>query len=510
LAPNPEDAAALIACLSQTGDLAMSAGVGRQFPSHPLVLAQLALALAQEKPRQAQAAAQTALEGLLNNKDGSAKGTAPSTLLHQHLLPLLHALMARLYWNFGHRLGDRRLAAQSIQAALHIWPDEPRWHALAANIFLALDQDGVEDCAPKAIEHLEQALRLDPHQAEFTRQLGQLLLKRGRPSEAVPLLERACQLTPEDAQSWMSLASAHQARGENEQASLRAERASLLAPDWIEPLLLRSELALATRKLPEAQQHAQAVLSIDPLQPKALMIITRALQAAGKSVEALEALEKALEQTGSVPLALKLEKVRLVHDAHGAKASLQFLEELKQEYPQDASLLALQSEYLEEAGEDESAARTAQEALRAMSLDDSADSEQLFRLHYLVGRLLGKAGQLDQAIHHLSEAIRQRPENVEPYLELGRVHLERRQYSQAQRLFQQAIQAAPHDPRGYYHAGMAMKEGRDYLEAERLLRKASDLAPKDLNIRRLLGAVVALNLVHNRRAVGRDLPTRGG
>ncbi len=510
LPPDPEDAAALIACLAQTGDLAMSAAVGRQFPSHPLVLAQLAIALAQEKPRQAQAAAQTALEGLRNSREGAAKGATSATLLHHHLLPLLHALVAKLFWNFGHRSGDRHMAAQSIRAALDIWPDEPRWHALAADIYLSLDQDSEEDLASKAIGHLEQALRLDPHQADFARQLGQLHLKRGRPSEAVPLLERACQLIPEDAQSWMALAKAHQARGENELASLRAERASLLAPDWIDPLLLRSELALAAGKLPEAHQHAQAVLSIDPLQPQALMIITRALQASGKSAEALAALDKALDQTGSAPLPLRLEKARLLHDAQGAKQSLQYLESLQKDYPQDAGVLALQAEYLEEAGELETAARTAQEALRARSAEDSTDDEQLFRLHHLVGRLLSKAGQLDQAVHHLSEAIHLRPENVEPYLELGQVHLERRQYSQAQRAFQQAIQTAPLDPRGYYYAGMAMKEGRDYLEAERLLRRASELAPRDLTIRRLLGAVVALNLVHNRRSVGQDLPTRGG
>ncbi len=515
LSPNPEDAAALIACLGESGDLAMSAAVGRQFPSHPLVLAQLALALAQEKPRQALAAAQSALEGMLNRKEGAAKGASISYLLHLDMLPLLYALLARLYWSFGHRLGDRRMAAQSIQAALDFWPDEPRWHALAADIYLALDQAGEEDHTSKAIEHLEQALRLDPHQAEFARRLGQIQLERGRPSEAVPALERACQLAPEDPQAWMLLASAHQARGEGEQAAIRAERASLLAPDWIEPLLLRSELALAAGNLAEAQTHAQAVITIDPLQPKALMIITRALQAAGKSVEALEALDKALEQTGSVPLPLRLEKARLLHDAHGARAALLALDELKQEYPQDAALLALQAEYLNDAGETEAAARAAQQALHSFAQEDSASSDQLFQLHFLVGRLLGQAGQLDQAIQHLSEATRLRPENIEPLLELGQVHLGRRQYSHAQRTFQQAIQACPQDARGYYHAALAMKEGRDYLQAEHLLRKASDLAPKDLNIRRLLGAIVALNLVHNRRAVGQDAAstsphTRGG
>jgi hypothetical protein len=52
---------------------------------------------------------------------------------------------------------------------------------------------------------------------------------------------------------------------------------------------------------------------------------------------------------------------------------------------------------------------------------------------------------------------------------------------------------------------MALKESRDYLGAENMLRKASDLDPDNLMVRRTLGAVVALNLVHNRRGVGQEL-----
>ena len=46
-----------------------------------------------------------------------------------------------------------------------------------------------------------------------------------------------------------------------------------------------------------------------------------------------------------------------------------------------------------------------------------------------------------------------------------------------------------------------LKESRDYLGAESMLRRAADLAPDDVTIHRQLGALVALNLVHNRRAI---------
>lgn len=513
LSPDPEDTAAFIACLSHTGDLTMASAAGRQFPNHPLVLAQLALALAQDKPRQALAAAQASLDAAMRKSASAARKSQSSesnALLRPDDLPLLYALQARLYRNYGHRLGDQQIAGQAIQAALEIWPDEPRWHAMAAEIYLKIDDLQSISQTPKAISHLEQALHLEPNQAEHPRRLGEIHLQRGRPSEAIPVLERACQLSPEDPRPWMLLAHAHQARGDLQQADLRAERAGMLAPDWIEPLIVRSEVALAGGRLDEAQAHAQVALQLDPLQPNALMVLARSLQAAGQSDKALLTLSKALEQTGAPPLPLKMEQVRLLHAAQGLKPALEALETLAQANPNQAEVLALQAELLEQDEQSEAAVRAAQQALRAYSMTESPDQNQIFRLHNLAGRLLSSSGQLDQAIHHLSEAIRIRPESAEPYLELGRVHLERRQYPQAQRAFQQAIASAPADPRGYHQAGLAYKEARDYLEAERLLRKASDLAPKDVGIRRLLGAVVALNLVHNRRPSSQEIPASRG
>ncbi len=42
-----------------------------------------------------------------------------------------------------------------------------------------------------------------------------------------------------------------------------------------------------------------------------------------------------------------------------------------------------------------------------------------------------------------------------------------------------------------------LKEAKDYTGTEALLRKSAQLAPDDVNIKRQLGAVIALNLVHN-------------
>jgi Flp pilus assembly protein TadD len=67
----------------------------------------------------------------------------------------------------------------------------------------------------------------------------------------------------------------------------------------------------------------------------------------------------------------------------------------------------------------------------------------------------------------------------------------------ALRVYQQAIKIVPTDHRPYYLAGLMMRESKDYGGAESMLRHAAELAPNDVNIRKLLGVVITLNLVHN-------------
>jgi Tfp pilus assembly protein PilF len=59
-----------------------------------------------------------------------------------------------------------------------------------------------------------------------------------------------------------------------------------------------------------------------------------------------------------------------------------------------------------------------------------------------------------------------------------------------------AIQIAPRDIRAYTGAAAIYRESKDYTRSEDMLRRAAEIDPSNLAIRRQLGAVVALNLVH--------------
>jgi tetratricopeptide (TPR) repeat protein len=499
LPPNADDAAARVACLREVGDLVAAGLAARDYPQHPLVLLQLALALLHEKPRQAMAAIHAAVDVL---NDPAASRRNRSAFCAREISPLAYSLMARLFHINGNRAGDRESALQAIQNALNLWDDEPHWHVLAAEIYLGGETVEEQSDLDAAINHLEQATRLEPSNTESLLVLGQIYLRQGAAQKAAQSFEQAVQAEPEEPEPSLWLARAQRSLGDLEGAAANAERAVTLAPNQVQPLLLRGEIALQANNPRGAQSRAQAALRIQPDDPEVLLLLARALNALDRPEEALATLEKALP-LASESLPLSVERVRLLQRAHGFDAAIQAAQTLADHNPEEPRVLALQAELLEGAGQGEAAIRAAQRALRLPDrLTGTANglpNPEQAKLHYLLGRMLSRSGQLDQAVHHLTETIRLAPEMVEAYLEIGHVHQERRQHNQALNAYRQAITVAPHDHRPYYLIGLALKESKDYLGAEKMLRRAADLAPNDVSIHRLLGAVVALNLVHNRR-----------
>ena len=451
---------------------------GKDMRANPLVMTQLALA--ETDAGQALTSASQALEASLALADDWPP------------LPMLEFLVARL----AYRLGKLEAAMQAIQQAIAVWPDEPRWQELAARIFMSPNAAlGLPDHV-KALVHLEQAAALDPEQAETHQAIGKIYLMGSQIPRALQALERASQLDPTSPDTWLALARAQYAAGELEKAAASAERAAQGVERPWEAILLQGRIALQTHDPRRAFAHAQSILRETPDHPEALYLLARALEELNRPADALTALERAMTLSEN-PLPMQIERAHLARRSKGLSAGIQTLQEMIAAQPGQPQLLALLAEWLKESGEAEAAVQTARLALQEQNGELS--EQQRAALHLLIGLHMRSAGQLDQAIHHLSEAINHAPAHLEAYLELGRVYQDRREHRQALKVYQKAMSVAGNDYRPYYQAGLALKDSKDYLAAEAMLRRAAQMAPNEVSIHRLLGAVVALNLVHNRR-----------
>lgn len=123
----------------------------------------------------------------------------------------------------------------------------------------------------------------------------------------------------------------------------------------------------------------------------------------------------------------------------------------------------------------------------------------------LLGKILEKNGNLDQAAFYFSQAVMIEPTFIDAYLKLSQLHIRQREYGKARKVLEQGIEKSPADISLYLTCASLLKEVKDYHGAEMMLRKASAIEPRNVFIHRQLGAILALNMVHQSQEVSTQI-----
>ena len=456
---SPDVMAVLVSALRKVNLTTTAIQMGGKYPEEASVLLQTALCYLELEPSKGVNASQHGVELKPND-------------------PIQHIALALL----AQADGQIALAMQSLETALIIWPDEPEWHAWIAG--LAIQTTDVS----LAVNHWQQAVTLVPDCTDYAVALGEAYLTSSAFSKAIEILEKASRLSPDRVDTWLYLAQAYRQTGRVKEAIESADRAGSLEPKSPLPLLLCGEIALDMKNIDLAYEYAQEAFRRSSQDEKTVLFMSKVLVKQGRLVESLSVLEQSLSTLNS-SLPVLLERAKLTRTVHGINTALPMFRELSEMFPENIEILKWLAKTQVEVGDYRSAEHAAREALRIAPAEPE--------VNFLMGQMQRRAGQLDQAIHYLSEAIRQSPSQIDPYLELGKAYEERREYLMALRIYQQAIKVTPKDYRPYYLAGLMLKESKDYGGAEFMLRHAAELAPEEINIRKVLGVVITLNLVHN-------------
>ena len=462
-AKSEEDLGALVAALRRSSNFAGAIQIGKKHSDEAKVLVEYGLSLQNTAPDEAVAAITKAVEMQPNN-------------------PIAHAALAVVSQEAGEH--DEALAA--LETSLEMWPDEPEWHAWAAQLA------GLEFESKKAVEHWKTAVDLMPNHLEYKLALSDAYIQNGEAPQAIALLESMKNKAGDQGQVWLLLSKAYQQTEEWSKALQASERAASVDRYSPEPVLESGRIALRMGKQKKALECARLALKRAPGTAGSLLFLCEVQKAAGKEIDALRMLEEAING-GQNSAPVMLEHARLVHSMKGAKETEPLLQALVEAEPENAEILSDLAEVQMELDQPQEASL---HAFRALKINPT-----LKGLNYLVGTMKRADGQLDQAVHYLSEEVRQYPYDLEAYVALGETYTDRRENQQALKTFEQAMGIAPDDYRLYYQAGVILREQKDYMGAEDMMRRASELAPSEINIRRQLGAIVALNLVHNPKGV---------
>ena len=143
------------------------------------------------------------------------------------------------------------------------------------------------------------ALEIEPENQAALAGLGQVQVRRGSYSDAVPLLERATRISTQMVSSFRALGDAYAALGETEKAAVAYRQAVALAPGDTEVRLSLARSLTEIGEYSEAAAICTAAIRMARGQPGTLAAIYRRLgevhSRAGKSPEAVSALYKAAE-----------------------------------------------------------------------------------------------------------------------------------------------------------------------------------------------------------------------
>jgi tetratricopeptide (TPR) repeat protein len=454
-----EDFSVYLQSLRLAGKFDEAIGIGEKIEESPPVLLQMALVYIEKNPRIGLDLCQHASESVA-------------------LSPVGLAISAKL----AEACEETGLAIDYLNEALQIYTDEPLWRSWISK--LLTNQKDFD----MAAYHLEEAVALQPDSYKNWESLGNLYIRNKQNNQAVHAFITASELNSENPDLLLSLASAYRASGEIQEALDCINKAMELNVKPEKALLLRGEISRDLGNLNDAVDFSKKSLKANPNSQEAYLFLAQTLRIAGKANEAVATIDSAINTLGA-NLELLIEKAKILHSFRGGRDALPFLQGLAAQFPKNDEILNMLAKVQAELGDLQSAERTALESLKIQPRQPD--------LNTFVGKILRKTGQLDKAAHHFSQAVEQSKMDLEPVIELAQTHQDQRSYEKALEAFQLAIQIAPRDIRAYLGAAAIYRESKDYTFAEEMLRRAAEIEPSNITIRRQLGAVVALNLVHS-------------
>ncbi len=293
----------------------------------------------------------------------------------------------------------------------------------------------------------QRAVRIDPQCYVCRNNLGNALVRAGRPDEAIAQFRAALDIQPADADAYANLGTVADGAG-------RAD---------------------------EARRYFEQALRIDPTQPVAHNNLARLLIAEGKSEEAIPHLETALRRDpmqGESYINLGLALLDR-GDLDGAEHALHRAGEILPEapaVPNDLGIIALRRDRPEAA---------LAEFRRAAALD-AGFAEARFNMA-LAFRALGRDAE---AIEALRAAIRLRPDYVAAEATLAELLRSAGRVDEAAEHLDAALRAAPDGTVGVSMALTYMDESRS-ADAIAVLRQVQARHPEDLEAANMLAWLLA-------------------
>jgi tetratricopeptide (TPR) repeat protein len=345
-------------------------------------------------------------------------------------------------------------------------PREMRWPYFLGHLYKSLGQ------TDKATRAFARALELAPNDVPTMIWLGRLYLDQGQADRAEPLFERARGLAPQVPSVLVGLGQAALARQDFTRAASALEEALTIDPSLKS---VHSPLAMAYRGLGQtdkAEAHLKEwknteVLVPDPLRQELDLALESGLSYELRGVRALEA----RDFTAAAGFFEKGVKITTGQTALGRSLRHKLATAL----------------YLN--GDVRGAVKWFEETLR--SAPEGGIDETAAKAHYSLGILMASSGRGQDAIAHLSAAVRFSPNYVEAYQALGDALRRGGRVQQSMAPYSEALRINPKSADARFGYGMALVRLGRYREARDWFDESSRLHPERPDLLHALARLLA-------------------
>lgn len=242
-----------------------------------------------------------------------------------------------------------------------------------------------------------KAIALSPRDAALRVESGAVLVKAGRPTEAIAGYQLALGISPGNLPAELGLAQAYRAVHNYDETRRVLERAHREHPRNAAPLAMLGDLEIELQTYDAAIAHLNAALALDPADTKTRNFLAAAYKAKGDQENALAQLGKVLARDPQNALAYFL-RAQIYSERNEDSRALPDAEKVFDLQPNSSARLEL-GKILLRAPENSPAAETAARCAKAVATLEpliaakSDDSETLF----LLSRAYRCAGQQESA-----------------------------------------------------------------------------------------------------------------
>jgi tetratricopeptide (TPR) repeat protein len=325
----------------------------------------------------------------------------------------------------------------------------------------------------RALPFLQQAVALDPTNADARAFLGQALLDSGHPDKALPHLEEAARLRPADSPTVFNLGVAQLEFGQAPQAFETLSR--LAARDPTE-LATKSYLVRAALRLKKTSVARANVIALRQLAPtEALLhaqLVEWCFQEEGNAITR-EQIQFTLDRQLPPPREARVRYLSgiLYGRAHRPQEAMtEFARAIALDETQEEYFTALVKQQGRERNE------AIDRALLKRGLDKFPDSKGLVSTEAL---LLLESGRVNEALLAASRLIEKYPNTADGFVLSGRIQLSDLAFDRAYADLQRAVALNPRDPEAWYYLGICQRRLDREADAATSLEKATSLNPSN-------------------------------